>query len=271
MVQTVYTFHNQKCKCWWHHFFPGNPAVFLYPDMATVLVGEFANGLMKRAKPSRIIAERCKDGMKQIRWKSPKGNAPIFKFQRPTPFNIGDQPQVPDPIQVKNVYIADGKMQDGAFAKRDLKKGDLVLYYSGIIYNSTLYNEMVGYHNSSAYERCSIKVSCTTTTVRSLSETSKRTAYMQVLFDVSERERTVIWYPFFYLKICCTSKQNICFNGSWWHQIDFECARAILEHYKLQSYPWTQTEPRLQTQYCLQVRLQWNSIRESVCKKYFRT
>ena len=30
------------------------------------------------------------------------------------------------------------------------------------------------------------------TTVRSLSETSKRTAYMQVLFDVSERERTVV-------------------------------------------------------------------------------
>ena len=28
-------------------------------------------------------------------------------------------------------------------------------------------------------------------TVRSLSETSKRTAYMKVLFDVSERERTV--------------------------------------------------------------------------------
>ena len=142
--------------------------VFLYPDMATVLVGEFANGLMKRAKPSRIIAERCKDGMKQIRWKLPKENAPTFKFQRPTPFNIGDQPQVPDPIQVKNVYIADGKMQDGAFAKRDLKKGDLVLYYSGIIYNSTIYNEMVGYHNSSAYERCSIKVSSTTTNLISL-------------------------------------------------------------------------------------------------------
>ena len=29
-------------------------------------------------------------------------------------------------------------------------------------------------------------------TVRSLSEASKRTAYMQVLFDVSERERTVV-------------------------------------------------------------------------------
>ena len=68
----------------------------------------------------------------------------------------------------KNVYIADGKMQDGAFAKRDLKKGDLVLYYSGIIYNSTIYNEMVGFHNSSAYERCSIKVSCTTTNLISL-------------------------------------------------------------------------------------------------------
>ena len=34
-----------------------------------------------------------------------------------------------------------------------------------------------------------------TTTVRSLSETSKRTAYMQVLFDVSERERTVVDCP----------------------------------------------------------------------------
>ena len=37
----------------------------------------------------------------------------------------------------------------------------------------------------------SIPITTTTTTVRSLSETSKRTAYMQVLFDVSERERTV--------------------------------------------------------------------------------
>ena len=33
--------------------------------------------------------------------------------------------------------------------------------------------------------------SWTSSTVRSLSETSKRTAYMQVLFDLSERERTV--------------------------------------------------------------------------------
>ena len=53
----------------------GDDIVFVYPDMETVLVGRFQNGEMTSAKSSKIIAERCNKGIKEIRVATPKGNA----------------------------------------------------------------------------------------------------------------------------------------------------------------------------------------------------
>ena len=105
--------------------------------METVLIGRFENGTMIAAKPSKIIKERCHEGIKEIMISKPKTNSPVFTYSRPTRTSIGDQPKVMDPFTRKNIYIHDGKMDDGVFAKKNIVKGDLIMYYSGLLWNKT--------------------------------------------------------------------------------------------------------------------------------------
>ena len=50
----------------------------------------------------------------------------------------GDQPTVADPLERKNVYIDKGVMQDGIYARRDIRNGELICYYSGVIFDATV-------------------------------------------------------------------------------------------------------------------------------------
>ena len=119
----------------------GDDISFVYPDMETVLVGRFENGRMISSKASKIIAERCNEGIKEIRVAKPKDNEPSLKYSRPDHLRIGDHPRVMDPYTKKNFYIGDGKKEDGVFARRDIKKGELVLYYSGLFWNESMQSE----------------------------------------------------------------------------------------------------------------------------------
>ena len=90
---------------------------------------------MRAAKPAKIVAERCKNGIKQLKFAKPAKNAPILKYQRPNFLRPGDQPQIADPFEQKNIYIGKGVFQDGVFARRDIRMGKLIAYYSGIMFN----------------------------------------------------------------------------------------------------------------------------------------
>ena len=115
----------------------GDNIVFIYPDMETILVGRFEKGEMVAAKESKIVKERCNKGIKEIRIATPNVGRPTLKYQRPDRLRLGDQPRVMDPYTKKNIYIGDGKMDDGVFAKRNIVKGELVMYYSGLFWNAT--------------------------------------------------------------------------------------------------------------------------------------
>ena len=116
----------------------GADIAFIYPDMKTVLIGEFDDGIMIRGRPAKIVAERCNDGIKEIKISKVKASAPTFKYSRPTRVNIGDQPTVMDPYENQMVFVNTTKWgDDGLFAKRDIKKGELVAYYSGLVFNRT--------------------------------------------------------------------------------------------------------------------------------------
>ena len=39
---------------------------------------------MIAAKPTRIAAERCNNGIKELKFSEPKENAPTLKYERPT-------------------------------------------------------------------------------------------------------------------------------------------------------------------------------------------
>ena len=117
--------------------------------METALVGRFLRGQMIAAKQSKIVSERCNRGIKEIKTAKPKDETPTFRYQRPDRLRISDQPRLMDPYEKKNIYIGDGKYQDGVFARRNIFKGDLVLYYSGLLWNMTeqaLYTKDT-YHN----------------------------------------------------------------------------------------------------------------------------
>ena len=42
-----------------------------------------------------------------------------------------------DPYERKSIFIGDGIKQDGAFAKRNISKGEVVVYVSGLLWNTT--------------------------------------------------------------------------------------------------------------------------------------
>ena len=116
----------------------GTDMVFIYPDMKTLLIGKFENGIMIRGRPAKIKAERCNDGLKEIKISKVKTGAPTFKYSRPSRVNFGDKPTVMDPYENQMVFVNTTKWgDDGLFAKRDIKKGELVAYYSGLVFNRT--------------------------------------------------------------------------------------------------------------------------------------
>ena len=90
---------------------------------------------MIAAKPTKIIAERCQNGIKDLKFAKPKKSAPTLKYQRPNHLKPGDQPTICDPLERKNIYIGPGVKQDGVFARRDIRQGELICYLAGTIFN----------------------------------------------------------------------------------------------------------------------------------------
>ena len=41
--------------------------MFLYPDLKTALVGRFEKNVMQEAKETKVVAERCHKGIKEIK------------------------------------------------------------------------------------------------------------------------------------------------------------------------------------------------------------
>ena len=46
------------------------------------------------------------------------------------------QPTVSDPYDRKSAFAKEGPFGDAMFARRDFKKGDIILYYAGLLYDN---------------------------------------------------------------------------------------------------------------------------------------
>lgn len=103
------------------------------------------------ARPTNIVAERCKGGVKQVKFAKAKANAPLLKYQRPNFLRPGDQPQACDPFERKNVHIGKGVKQDGIFARKNIRMGELICYYSGTISDPRIHPTM--FQNQTSSER----------------------------------------------------------------------------------------------------------------------
>ena len=104
--------------------------------MKTVYVGKFRNEQMISGRRSKIIKERCRQGVKEIKLAKPKKDAPIMKFTRPNRIRLGDKPTVVDPYEQNHVYVKTTEgMGEGLFARKNISQGDVVAYYSGLLLN----------------------------------------------------------------------------------------------------------------------------------------
>ena len=121
--------------------------------METALVGQFKNGTMLSAKVSKVKRERCNHGMKELEIEEPNADSPTFRHTTTSHTHIGDQPTLMDPYERKMIYIHDGVKDDGMFAKRNISKGDLLAYYSGLTVSILNSNEALCPTNQTMAER----------------------------------------------------------------------------------------------------------------------
>lgn len=126
-------------KIKYFRFVSGPEIMFLYPDMKTALRGTFINGTMISTKEAIIVAQRCFDGVKRLRFRL-RQNQEIFHFGRPNHLRFNFNPTQCDPYEKKKVFVkSTSDRGEGLFAKTQIQPGDIAAYYAGLIYNSTNY------------------------------------------------------------------------------------------------------------------------------------
>lgn len=114
--------------------FTGDGLAYLYPDLATALVGEFAGGVLVSG------AWRSVEG---VRWVDGGIPAPTFgpargeavPFSRSTRTSVGACPLVPDPYESAVVECRTSGMPgagEGLFARVDLLAGTVAAFYNGV-------------------------------------------------------------------------------------------------------------------------------------------
>jgi len=113
----------------------GDEIIYLYSDLKTALIGKFQNGQMVEAKPSRVIRERCHRGIKEVVVAEPKAKSPTLTYHPPNQVQLGNQPKVTDPFDQTQIYIQNTIYGEGVFAKKKIHKGDIIAYYSGLLWN----------------------------------------------------------------------------------------------------------------------------------------
>ena len=115
--------------------FTGDDISFIYPDFLTGLRGTFVGGVLQNASAVDVVAERCNNGVKELRLKPAKyGKGVIWEKEEMVFSHFGKTRQVMDPHERKSVYIGKStnpNANEGLFARRKFRSNDLVSYYSG--------------------------------------------------------------------------------------------------------------------------------------------
>ena len=135
--------------------FTGEQISFIYPDFLTGLRGTFENGVLQRAQAVDVVAERCNNGVKELKLKPSKHDKDVVWEKEETNASyIGKNPKVMDPHERKSVYVGNStnpKANEGIFARRQFSPGDIVSYFGG----QKLFHEDVVFPNMTSEEKSS--------------------------------------------------------------------------------------------------------------------
>jgi len=117
----------------------GDMAAFVYPDLYSAMLGRFAGSIMLAARATTIIAQRCKGGVKELRFAPPDESSAVMYYRKATHLAFSGSPTLVDPYERRTVFVrdlGDGRGQ-GLFAKRKIRAGETAAYYSGLVFNVT--------------------------------------------------------------------------------------------------------------------------------------
>ena len=95
---------------------------------------------MKHASEAKVTSARCNNGLKEIKVATIKNATPLYKYTKPTKYLITNKPTLEDPMEQRNVFVSTSKVDrggNGLFAKKNFEVGQLLSYYSGVIWNTT--------------------------------------------------------------------------------------------------------------------------------------
>ena len=115
-------------------FFTGHNIAFIYPDLKTGLRGKFINGELVEAIAVEIVAHRIRNGIKELKFKEAEPFNVVWARDVSNETYIGTHPKITEPHERKSVYVAssNGAKDDGLFALRKFRFGDLVSFYNGV-------------------------------------------------------------------------------------------------------------------------------------------
>ena len=96
---------------------------------------------MKAALSSEINTIRCNHGLFEIKIAPLEKLKSFYNYLKPTREIITEYPTLEDPLERKNVFVAPSREVDnelGLFALKEFEVDQIVAYYSGARWNTTL-------------------------------------------------------------------------------------------------------------------------------------
>jgi len=116
--------------------FTGDNITFLYQDLVTGLRGTFVDGVLTRAEVIKVVGERCKNGVKELKTQTSKRYENVsWERKEPENLHFKEYGKIMDPYERKSVYIGNSTLPGanlGLFARRNFSRNDLVSYFGGI-------------------------------------------------------------------------------------------------------------------------------------------
>ena len=106
--------------------------VWLYPDMETVMVGQWdSGGLMLHGQWGQVVSVTCIMGVMVLTTGVQPG-AKTYKYDPPSEARIASHPLDMDPYEGKLIECRKSKIQgQGIFAARGIIKGSVLSYFNG--------------------------------------------------------------------------------------------------------------------------------------------
>ncbi len=107
---------------------------YIYPDMKTMIVGDFEKGQLKQGREAVLLGVQFSaNGLLKPVYEL-KGQA-VFRYSKANQTFIGLDPLLRDPLEEKLVYVAESSIANagrGVFCKANVSRGTVVAFYNGV-------------------------------------------------------------------------------------------------------------------------------------------